>query len=80
MRARIQIWGNSMALRIPKSMAIELKINKGSYVDLSLMNGKLLIDPVKETICTLKDLLKKVSEENVHLEIDTGNPTGKELW
>jgi antitoxin MazE len=80
MRVSIQKWGNSLALRIPRSMATESNINKGSYVDLRSVDGKLVIDPVKETEYKLEDLLKKVSEKNIHFEIDTGNPVGKELW
>jgi len=80
MRVSIQKWGNSLALRIPRSMAMESSIEQGSYVDLRSVDGKLVIDPVKETEYKLEDLLKKVSENNIHYEIDTGNPVGRELW
>jgi len=80
MRVCIQKWGNSLALRIPRSMAMESSIEQGSYVDIQSVDGKLVIDPVKETEYKLEDLLEKVSETNIHFEIDTGNPVGKELW
>jgi len=80
MRVSIQKWGNSLALRIPRSMAMESSIEQGSYVDIKSIDGKLVIDPVKGTEYKLEDLLEKVSETNIHFEIDTGNPVGKELW
>ena len=48
MKARIQKWGNSLALRIPKSFAAHSNIEQGSVVDLSLDNGKMIVEAAKE--------------------------------
>lgn len=81
MRTRIQKWGNSLALRIPKSFADEVQLERGSLVEVSLADGKLLISSVKEEEgITLEQLLAGVTEENLHSEIDVGGAVGNEIW
>ncbi len=80
MKLRIQKWGNSLALRIPKSFAIESKIQQGSTVEVSLESGKIIVFPVAEPDFSLDDLLAEVTAENLHGEIDTGASIGKEAW
>lgn len=80
MKVQIQKWGNSLALRIPKSFAVESKIKQGSTVEVSLESGKIIVFPVAEPEFLLDDLLAKVTAENLHGEIDTGSSVGKEAW
>lgn len=80
MKSRIQKWGNSLALRIPKSFADEAGLQKESPVDVSLSEGKLVITPVRRPKVTLKQLLAKVTDENRHHEIETGHARGNEAW
>ena len=80
MRTQIQKWGNSLALRIPKSFAAESSIGEGSVVDMSIVEGKLIIEPVSEPTYTLEELLAGITRKNIHTEVDTGSPTGKEVW
>ena len=80
MITRIQKWGNSLALRIPKSFAVEIGLYRETAVDVSLVNGKLLITPVAEANLRLENLLSRVTEENIHREINTGPAAGNEAW
>jgi len=80
MRVQIQKWGNSLALRIPKSFAVESKIGQGSTVEISLEQGKIIVFPVAEPEFSLDELLAKVTAENLHGETDTGNSVGRESW
>ena len=80
MKVQIQKWGNSLALRIPKSFAVESKIKQGSTVEVSLESGKIIVFPVAESEFLLDELLAKVTAENLHGEIDTGSSVGKEAW
>ena len=80
MRTRVQKWGNSLALRIPKSFASEVGLEKETCVDVSLADGKLVIKPVAKPKLNLKQLLAKVTRENLHHEIDTGAARGNETW
>jgi len=79
MQTKIQKWGNSLALRIPKSFALNMDIKQNEFVDLSIGDGKLIITPITEKEYSLKELLAGVSEDNLHEEFDTGIPVGKEL-
>jgi len=80
MRSRIQKWGNSLALRIPKSFATEVGLQRETSVEVPLADGKLVITPVAKPQPTLKQLLAKVTKENLHHEMDTGPTMGNETW
>jgi antitoxin MazE len=80
MKSTIQKWGNSLAIRIPKSFANEIDLFQGTEIDLILFDGKIQIEPIKKKKLSLNDLLSKVTEDNIHKEIDTGVPVGKEVW
>ena len=80
MKARIQKWGNSLALRIPKSFAAHSNIEQGSVVDLSLDNGRMIVEAAKEQEYSLEELLARVTKKNLHSEVDFGAPVGKEVW
>ena len=80
MRIQVQKWGNSLAIRIPKALALDTKIEEGSYVNLSLVRGKLVAAPIQEREFSLAQLLSGISDDNIHREIDTGKAVGKEIW
>lgn len=80
MQIKIQKWGNSLGLRIPKAFAEEVGVAAGSEVDLSLESGELVIRPSRSHKYTLADLLRRVTDDNVHGETDTGLPAGREVW
>jgi antitoxin MazE len=80
MQTKVQKWGNSIGLRIPKLFAKEIAIEEGSAVDLSVANGQLVIRPLRQERFELRALLAEVSDENLHAEISTGEPQGRESW
>lgn len=80
MKVQIQRWGNSLALRIPKSFAVESKIEQGSVVEVSLDRGRIVVKPVTDVDYTLDELLAGVTKRNLHAEVDTGGAAGKEVW
>jgi len=80
MVTKIQKWGNSLALRIPKSYADEIHLREGSSVDLNIEENKIIISPKKKkrkNKYTLEELLAKVKPENLYGEMDFGPPLGK---
>ncbi len=79
MKIKVQKWGNSLGLRIPKVIAEEIGLKENTPVELSLKKKKIIISPIKPEI-TLKKLLSQVTEENLHREVDTGSPEGREIW
>jgi antitoxin MazE len=79
MVTRVQKWGNSLALRIPRSFAVQAKVAAGTAVDIAVEKGQLVVRPVRQRY-RLRDLLKAVDRRNVHAEVQTGRPVGRETW
>ena len=80
MQTKIKKWGNSLALRIPKSFALNANLRQNELVDISIDKEKIIITPIGEKKYSLDELLEGVSEDNLHGEFDTGVPVGKEIW
>ena len=80
MQTQIKKWGNSLALRIPKSFALDANLRQDELVDLSIDKEKIVITPIGEKEYSLGELLEHVNESNLHGEFDTGVPVGKEIW
>lgn len=78
MITKIQKWGNSLALRIPKHFARELDVGKGSRIDITARQGRLIVRPVRGRTYSLKALLAKIKKKNLHGEVRTGRK-GREL-
>jgi antitoxin MazE len=69
-----------LAVRIPKPSATEVGFNQRSEVDVSMVDDALVIKPCIEPSFSLEELLARVTDENLHEEIDTGLPGGREVW
>jgi antitoxin MazE len=80
MKTRVQKWGNSLALRIPKAFATEAGLRADTPVELSLVDGQLVVRPLAEEPLTLEELLRGVTDANLHGEWKTGPAVGKEVW
>lgn len=80
MKTRVQKWGNSLAVRIPKSFAAEAQLAENTPVELSLVNGKVVVQPDIQPPPTLDELLREVTDGNLHGEWNTGPAVGREVW
>lgn len=78
MDAMVNPWGNSLGLRIPKAFAEEIGLKKGSKVKMTLVKGKLVIQPAGKA--SLKALVEQITPENSYEEMDFGGPEGREVW
>jgi len=78
-RSQIVSWGNSQALRIPRSMLDAMQIREGDEVEMVVENGRLTVQPVHPKL-TLESLVAAITPENRHKEIDWGKPVGNEVW
>lgn len=78
MKANIQKWGNSLALRIPQAVARQIRVKEGDAVELSVGAGGLTIKPAVEHP-TLDELLAAVTPENLHESTDWGYDLGREV-
>jgi antitoxin MazE len=79
MKTKVQRWGNSLAIRIPKAYAADLRVEAGSVIDLDIVEAKLIVTPEVD-VSSLEALLAQVTPENVHAETDVGPAVGREAW
>ena len=77
--SHLSMWGNSLALRIPKAFAHQLQARDGMPVTFSVQNGSLVVTPVSSPELTLAQLLMGITEENLHGETSTGFAVGNEI-
>ena len=80
MKIRVQKWGNSLAVRIPKTVAQETNIERDSVVDLQIVQGKVVLTPTTKTQYSLSELLREIDDDNLHSEVSTGTPMVVESW
>ena len=78
MKVKVQTWGNSLGLRIPKAYATELGVHPGSEMEVNLEAGTLLAKPA--AAIDLNALLAEITAENQHAECDWGAASGVEPW
>lgn len=80
MLTKIQKWGNSLALRIPKTFALDANLENDSTVEILLVDGKIVVKPISAPQWTLDELLAGINKNNLHQEVDSGEPVGNEVW
>lgn len=80
MKTRVQKWGNSLTLRIPKPLADHIGISEGSPVSITLRGEELVVAAAAPPPLKLSDLLAQVTEHNLHGEVDTEPAVGREAW
>ena len=73
-------WGNSLAVRIPKDLVVDLNLRPGIPINFEKMDGKLVISPKKYDfkLIPLEKLLKGMKKQKLLWPNDA--PRGKEVW
>lgn len=79
MKTKIQKWGNSLGVRLPKSIAEQKELREGLGVSVMLKNNQIVIEPVNEEV-SLDSLLSTISEDNLHEETEWSDVRGNEVW
>ncbi len=80
METKIQKWGNSLGIRLPKSVTESQLLSAGSSVKISSVDNKIIIEKQVKRKMTLKERVDLITSENRHDEIDWGKPRGNEIW
>ncbi len=80
MAAFITKWGNSLAIRIPRSVAEQVHITEGTAINFSVEGNSIVITPQKRKKYTLDELLEGMTPDKFHPELDSGNAVGNEDW
>ncbi len=79
MVSKVQKWGNSLAIRIPKAFAEEADIAEDSSVEISVEDGRIVVAPARKE-WTLSQLVRRITPANTHREAAWGEPIGRESW
>ena len=79
MRTRISRWGNSLAVRLPRTVTEDAGATEGTEVDVSGAAGRIVLRLVPRAY-TLEELVGGVNRRNLHAETETGRPVGREHW
>jgi antitoxin MazE len=77
MYAHIQKWGNSLGLRIPKHLAVLLRLQPGSKVMIEVENSRIIIQTPQYSLDTM---LKEITAKNRHHQLLDDAQTGGEEW
>ena len=80
MRTKVQKLGNSLVVLIPKAFANDVKLKNNSLVEITMVEGQIIIAPVIAPSWTLEELLAGIHKNNIHREVDTGFASGNEVW
>jgi antitoxin MazE len=80
MQTKVQKWGNSLGVRIPRGLAEEVGLGAGTEVSLTAKDGELVLRPSVPIRLRLLDLLAGITPENIHASIGTGDALGAEAF
>jgi antitoxin MazE len=78
-RVRLVKWGNSRAVRIPKTIIERAKLQEGDELEIQVEEGRITMEPVSEKL-TLESLVGGITPKNRHQVEDWGKPVGREPW
>jgi antitoxin MazE len=78
METIVRKWGNSLGIRIPNTIARELSLKDGSFVDIKDKGKEIIIRPKAKD--KLLEILDKINDRNIHGEVETNGPVGNEIW
>ena len=77
-KAQVAKWGNSLAVRIPKAVAEQARLQEGDAVLIEVLSGHIEVRPA-ERIPTLAELVAQITPENRYEKTDWGPDVGKEI-
>lgn len=82
MVTKVQKWGNSQGLRVPKGLLEEAQMKVGDAVHVSVQGQKIVIEPLKQVRgrYNLKELVSQMPKEYRAKEVDWKAPVGQEEW
>ena len=82
MVTKVQKWGNSQGLRLPKQVLEDARISVGDDVDVTARDGIIVIAPVSRVRGkrSLQELVSRIPKDYEVEEIDWGKPVGREAW
>jgi antitoxin MazE len=78
--AKVQRWGNSQGVRLPKSVLDLAGIGVGDEVEINVSEGGIIVTKVAHPKYDLTELVARIPKGYKATEVDLGPPVGKEAW
>jgi len=80
MLTKVQKWGNSQGLRLPKHTLEDARISVGDDVEVIAQEGKILIQKVSKSKFDLAEMVSRMPRRHRVKEESFGKPVGREEW
>ena len=80
MVTRVQKWGNSQGLRLPKQVLDLADIAVGEEVEIAVTNHQIIVKKTARPKYDLAELVARIPKGYKAKEVDWGRPVGKEEW
>ena len=82
MLTRVQRWGNSQGIRLPKKVLSQAEIAVGEEVDVKVENHRIVVEAPQRVRgrYRIEDLAARMPEGYSPSEEDWGEPIGREVW
>jgi antitoxin MazE len=77
MQVQLSKWGNSLGLRLPKSLAQQIGVEAGQKVRVVAEGDRLIVEPVSRA-WSLNDLLANMTPETMGAAFSWGEDRGRE--
>jgi antitoxin MazE len=79
---KIQKWGNSQGIRLPKQVLEDVHLSIGDDVEITARDGIIVIAPAKRLRgkYDLHELISRIPRDYRTGEYDWGKPAGREVW
>ena len=78
--SRVQKWGNSQGLRLPKQVLELAQIAVGEQVEIAVANRQIVVKKSKRPKYDLAELVKRIPKRYKAKEVDWGSAVGREEW
>ena len=78
MQVQVSKWGNSLGVRVPKTIAARVGLTEGARVDIDA-DGQTIVISVNRPVFDLDELLEGMTPEAMHDAFDWGEDLGREV-
>jgi antitoxin MazE len=78
MITKVQKWGNSFAVRLPRAVAEKFSLHPDSPIEIESIAKGIIIKPSRR-LSKLTSLLADITPDKVREFVDWGRPVGKEI-
>lgn len=80
MLSKIQRWGNSQGVRLPKHILDDAQMHVGDDLEIIVKEGRIALKKIEKRRFELAEMVKQMPRGYKTREESFGQPTGKEKW